>query len=277
MNCTLLWPVQTYKGTADKWSQNDSAFSEKVWSTSMGCYIRKRCEHVEVLDQVMVNQTVYLGVMKRSLKRFIEANHESVSNVVLWPDRASAHYTVLVREWLESEKICFVPKTANPPNGPQVRPNENFLLTKTIGVQETRLNWKKEFWIVPKSTLACVLAPFSKFEEKDPQKRGRRSQNSDLIMLCYQHRFELYFVSCICNYICSSLLSNELIKVADDVKELIIYVNVERIADSFPTILNFPTLSAPVPKLPITHVFNHISALSGVIYSPTTGKNNSSI
>ena len=49
-----------------------------VWAAISEKGVRK----VEVLDQVMINQAGYLKVLNRKLKRFIEANHESVSNVV---------------------------------------------------------------------------------------------------------------------------------------------------------------------------------------------------
>ena len=67
--------------------------------------------NLEFLDQVMINQTVRLEVLKRNLKRFLEANHESISNYVFGlPDEVSAHYARSVTALLESKKICFVPK-----------------------------------------------------------------------------------------------------------------------------------------------------------------------
>ncbi len=92
----------------------------------------------------MVNQTLYLEVLKRNLKRFIEANRESISNVVFWPDKASVHCARSVTEWLESEKVCFVPKTTNLPKTPQVRPIETLWAIRKAKVYENHWSARKQ-------------------------------------------------------------------------------------------------------------------------------------
>ena len=45
---------------------------------------------------------------------------------MFWPDLASAHYSKRSLEEMERLNIVVVPKSANPPNVPQLRPIENF-------------------------------------------------------------------------------------------------------------------------------------------------------
>ncbi len=52
----------------------------------------KGVSEIRIIDCVMVDQHVYLGILKRNLKKFIEENHQSTNEVLFWPDKASAHY-----------------------------------------------------------------------------------------------------------------------------------------------------------------------------------------
>ena len=79
---------------------------------------------IEFLDQVMVNQGVYVKLPKKTLRSFIFKNHQSFQNVVFWPDKATGHYARSIADWLESENISYIPKDENPPNCPPVRPIE---------------------------------------------------------------------------------------------------------------------------------------------------------
>lgn len=71
------------------------------------------------------NSEVY--VRKRLLKliTFIRKSHEH-DRYVFWPDLASSHYSKASVERLQQHNILFVPKSANPPNVPKVRPIEDF-------------------------------------------------------------------------------------------------------------------------------------------------------
>ena len=46
---------------------------------------------------------------------------------MVWPELASVHYSKRSLEEMEWLNIDVVPKLANPPNVPQLRPIENFL------------------------------------------------------------------------------------------------------------------------------------------------------
>jgi transposase len=45
---------------------------------------------------------------------------------LFWPDLASCHYAKQVMEWYEENDVVVVPKEANPPNAPELRPIEKF-------------------------------------------------------------------------------------------------------------------------------------------------------
>ncbi len=72
----------------------------------------------------MVDQHVYLDILKRNLKKFIKENHHSTNKVLFSPEKASAHHDSTVTTWLENEGTAFVPKHDNLPNRPQERPIE---------------------------------------------------------------------------------------------------------------------------------------------------------
>ena len=58
---------------------------------------------IEVVDQVMVNRRIF-------------KNHDSRQNLVIWPDKTTAHYARSGTDWLESENLLYIPKDKNPPN-----------------------------------------------------------------------------------------------------------------------------------------------------------------
>ena len=178
---TLTWSnVQRNRGYYSSDRKSDSATSEKRCG-------EKYCQGLLVWAAISERELSFGSSYDQSNSLFgretgnvfIESNHESVSSDVFWHDTASVHYARLVTEWLEFEEICFV------------RPIETFRAILKMKVYEadwsakTRLNWKKEFCFVPKSSPRMCA--------RGPKRCGRRSQNSDQIMLSYRHSFELYF------------------------------------------------------------------------------------
>lgn len=63
--------------------------------------------------------------VEKRLLPFIQEHHAD-GDYVFWPDLASAHYAHATLELLQEHNVPFVPKEANPPNMPQLRPVENF-------------------------------------------------------------------------------------------------------------------------------------------------------
>lgn len=100
-----------------------------------------------------INQDVYLkNCIKEGLEKFINKFHKN-DNVVFWPDLATCHYAKKVTDYMRLKNIDFVPKDANPPNCPQLRPIERFwaicksryskLPEKPDTFRKFKLRWKK--------------------------------------------------------------------------------------------------------------------------------------
>ena len=71
-----------------------------------------------------INADIYKSkCIQRRLIPFIEKNNLYGSSI-FWPDKASAHYSESVQNYLSYKKVQFVPKLANPTNVPQCRPIE---------------------------------------------------------------------------------------------------------------------------------------------------------
>lgn len=70
-------------------------------------------------------QTYTKACLKKNLLPFLK-RHYPRNNYLFWPDLASAHYASTTQKFLGENKIRYVPKDANPPNAPVLRPIENF-------------------------------------------------------------------------------------------------------------------------------------------------------
>ena len=91
-----------------------------VWQAICQCGLRSRT----FLTNVTINKEIYTNeCLKKRLLPFI-ASHSGP--VIFWPDLASAHYAKTTLEWLETNNIYTVPKEANPPNVPELRPIERY-------------------------------------------------------------------------------------------------------------------------------------------------------
>ena len=62
--------------------------------------------------------------ISKRLKPFLDRMNPN-GNFTFWPDLASAHYATSTIQLLQDLHIPFVPKIANPPNCPQLRPIED--------------------------------------------------------------------------------------------------------------------------------------------------------
>jgi hypothetical protein len=68
----------------------------------------------------------YIEECLPKLMTFINKHHEH-DNYIFWSDLATSHYTkTITTEWLNEQKIPFVPKCINPPNVPKARPINDF-------------------------------------------------------------------------------------------------------------------------------------------------------
>lgn len=76
------------------------------------------------------------------LVKFIEEYEYNKSEVIFWPDLATAHYAKECLEFLDENDINYVAKDDNPPNCPEVRPIENYfsILKQRVYAE----NWSAE-------------------------------------------------------------------------------------------------------------------------------------
>lgn len=99
-----------------------SKFPQKymVWAAICSCGLRSRSY---IAKGTMKSETYIKECLNDRLLPFIEAHDRPV---LFWPDLASIHYAKSAMEWYESHKITIVPKIANPPNTPHLRPIERY-------------------------------------------------------------------------------------------------------------------------------------------------------
>jgi len=67
-------------------------------------------------------------------------NHYRGRKFIFWPDLAKAHYSNVVQNKLQQERINFVSREDNPPNVPQARPIETLWAHLAQKVYEN--NWE---------------------------------------------------------------------------------------------------------------------------------------
>lgn len=73
-----------------------------------------------------VNGEVYRQhCIRDRLKPFIQEVHGN-DEIIFWPDLASSHYARATLQLLDELEIPYVPRDANPPNVPKLRPVEDF-------------------------------------------------------------------------------------------------------------------------------------------------------
>ena len=76
--------------------------------------------------KVSVNGEIYRSdCIEERLVPFLNKFHAD-GMYYFWPDLASSHYAKATLDLFERENIAYIPKTANPPNCPQLRPIEDF-------------------------------------------------------------------------------------------------------------------------------------------------------
>lgn len=96
-----------------------------VWQAICSCGDRSRI----FVTSGSVNTEIY--VKECLQKRLLPFVRKHKGSTFFWPDLASCHYSKVTIEWYKDNNIIFVPKEANPPNCPELRPIERYwALTK---------------------------------------------------------------------------------------------------------------------------------------------------
>lgn len=103
-------------------TQKKSKFPRKFLVWQAICTCGKRSTSFVTLGTV--NTDIYIKeCLQRRLLPFYK-NHGVPR--FFWPDLASCHYSKRTLEWYEQNNVLFVPREANPPNCPELRPIERY-------------------------------------------------------------------------------------------------------------------------------------------------------
>lgn len=102
--------------------QKKTKFPKKylVWQAICTCGERSS----KFITTGTINTDIYIKeCLQKRLLPFIRKHNKST---YFWPDLASCHYSKSAAEWYETNNIVVVPKEANPPNCPELRPIERY-------------------------------------------------------------------------------------------------------------------------------------------------------
>lgn len=132
-----------------------------VWQAICSC--GKRSEIF--ISQGSINSKIYIEeCLEKRLLPFLRKHSVSA---FFWPDLASCHYSKATKEWYEANGVVLVPKEANPPNCPELRPIERYWalvkreLKKTKKsaktAKELKKKWKTASQKIPETTIKAMM------------------------------------------------------------------------------------------------------------------------
>lgn len=105
-------------------------FSKKymVWQATCSCGLQS----ASFMINKTMNQDVYIKECLQ--KRLLPLIRKHNIPTLFWPDLASYHYAKRILSWYDDNNVHFVPKIANPPNCPELRPIEVYwaLVKRTL-------------------------------------------------------------------------------------------------------------------------------------------------
>lgn len=116
-----------------------------------------------------INTDIYIKeCLKKRLLPFIREHEVST---YFWPDLASCHYSKSAVEWYQKNDVVFVPREANPPNCPELRPIERYWAlvkrimknTKHVAINAKKFKnqWSLRSKKVTKETIKSLMAGIS--------------------------------------------------------------------------------------------------------------------
>lgn len=112
-----------------------------VWQAICPCGKRSKA--------FVASRTINGEVYKKEClqKRLLPFIRQHTSSILFWPDLATCHYSATVMEWYKNNKVTVVPKLANPPNCPELRPIEKYwaLVKKNLKKYKTDCKDVKTF------------------------------------------------------------------------------------------------------------------------------------
>lgn len=103
-------------------TKQKSKFPKKflVWQAICSCGKRSQ----SFVTSGTINSEIYIKeCLQKRLLPFLRSHNVPT---FFWPDLASSHYSKATLKWYEDHGVDFVPKEANPPNCPELRPVERY-------------------------------------------------------------------------------------------------------------------------------------------------------
>lgn len=117
-----------------------------VWQAICECGMKS----TPFLTEGTINADVY--VKECLQKRLLPLVKKHGERVLFWPDLATSHYARSTLDWYQKNDITVVPKLANPPNCPELRPIEIYwaiikrYLKKTKRTSISTADFKKKWF-----------------------------------------------------------------------------------------------------------------------------------
>jgi len=144
-------------------TKQKSKYSKKflVWQAICSCGERSQV----FITNGTINTEIYVKeCLQKRLLPFVR-KHDIFT--FFWPDLASCHYSKAALKWFEDNNIHLVPKEANPPNYPELRPIERYwaLVKRELkatekeakDIQNFKNKWKAAKK-VPEATVKALMA-----------------------------------------------------------------------------------------------------------------------
>ena len=148
-------------------TKKKSKFPSKflVWQAICSCGLRS----ASFVTSGSINGEIYVKeCLEKRLLPFIRKHNIST---FFWPDLASCHYSKRALEWFQEKNITLVPKIANPPNCPELRPIERYwaLVKKQLkdtkkeakNIQDFRNKWKAGTKKISEATVKSLMGGIS--------------------------------------------------------------------------------------------------------------------
>lgn len=144
-------------------TKKKSKFPKKflIWQAICSCGERSQC----YVTSGSINSQIY--VKECLQKRLLPFLRQHKIPTFFWPDLASCHYSRETLKWYNDNGVTFVPREANPPNSPELRPVERYwALTKrnlkdtkqeVKTVDQLKIKWRTASQKVSKETIKSLM------------------------------------------------------------------------------------------------------------------------
>lgn len=144
-------------------TKRKSKFPKKflIWQAICSCGERSKF----FITSGNVNSDIY--VKECLQKRLLPFLRQHSIPTFFWPDLASCHYSRQTLKWYSDNEVTFVPKEANPPNSPELRPVERYWALTKRNLKQTKqevktmdqlkIKWRTASQKVSKDTIKSLM------------------------------------------------------------------------------------------------------------------------